>query len=129
MTEHDELGDSTAGDREWRDDPHRPATGGDAERRRKHLADASADQQRRERREQRDVVRMEDPARVAERDGCRSERAADGDQPWRPLIGTAQAREREDRDPRHEREAEQPSRLVTEPGLEEAKRPGRASEQ
>ena len=118
VAQHHQLGDH-AGERSRR----APARG-----RRSpvgELRDAGADERRRERREQRHVVRVEDALRVAERDRGGEERAADGDQPAGARVGAAQAARDEHRDAGHEREAEEPAGLAAERCVEQAQRAGR----
>ena len=92
------------------------------------LRGAGADERGGERRQQRDVVRVEDPLREGERDGGGQERAADGDQPARAGVGAAQAARGEHGDAGDEREAEEPAGLAAHALVEQAQPAGLAAE-
>ena len=128
-SKHDQLGHDPRADDQRGKDPGAAQSDRPTESARQDQAGARAQQRRRERRQERDVVRMKDPAGEAEHDGRRQECPADRDQPAGSAVAPSQPREREQREPSGEREAEQPARLVAEAGLEEPERPGRAAEQ
>ena len=65
---------------------------------------------------------MEDPAREAEHDRGRHERATDGDQPARIRVPSAQSRPDEQRQSSHNGEADQPPGLVAERRIQQPER-------
>ena len=107
MAADHELDDHARGDRDRRQHPQAQAPA-------EQLARAGPDEGRQERRQQGDVVGVEDPAREAEQHSAREEGAAHGDQPPGPRVPAAQARGDDHRDRRHECEPEQPADLAAE---------------
>ena len=121
VVQHDQLGGHAAGHGE-RSHHSRDLIAPKRERCRR------AHERRRERREQRHVVRVEDALREAERHGAGEERAAGGDQPSGARVAAAQPRHRDQGDPAGHRHAEQPAGLPAERLVEEAERAGGAPE-
>src|SRR5439155_22189436 len=98
------------------------------ERRAAQHGDARAHERRRERRQQRDVVGVEDALGEAERKRGDEERAADRDHPAAARVRTTQPAGYDDAETADEREAEQPPGLSAERLVQQPERPGRAAE-
>ena len=107
LVQHEQLGRHPGGQRQ------RPRRCRRHDGRERNQPDPGADEHRREGRQLRDVVGMEDPLGEAEGDGGREEHPAGGDQPAGAGVRAPQARDHrqgDDRDERRSRAASRPAR-------------------